>query len=69
MSEWQPISTAPKDSEIIATDGEFAFITQWSRYVSGSGFGMSHSEESFYDDMHPTHWKRIGKLPKIEEDH
>lgn len=55
--QWKPISTAPKDREILAKRGELVFITKYTpETVEGSGFGVIHSCCGFYEDQKPTHW-------------
>jgi hypothetical protein len=64
MSEWQDISTAPKDRRcLFAYDGDGIFLGEWSDYWQNF-----HPEdrpvELFDEGEGPTHWMPLPDPPK-----
>ena len=62
--DWQPIETAPKDREIIGTDGEEIFMFEWNSldwaYSYDGGVVVIHPS--------PTHWMPLPELPQGRPD-
>ena len=67
MSEWQPISTAPKDTPILATDGKLIIVLMRGTcggedWPDSVGFGGYEWEWDFeWKDL--THWMPLPEAP------
>lgn len=60
LNGWFDISVAPRSGEILIKNGDNVFISEYRPdVVDGSGFGSIHSCCGYYEDIEPTHWKRI----------
>jgi hypothetical protein len=61
--KWQPIETAPKDREILATDGCYRTSIEWYKFDDFWALtcpGDNCADSSF----EPTHWMELPDLPK-----
>lgn len=65
---WQPIETAPKDAEILMTDGAIVTIGWWEneiddeesgRFLPGEWIAMAATNQ-------PTHWMSLPSSPERE---
>lgn len=65
MSEWKPISTAPRDgTDILITDKDDISVVYWNKYywaIVCCG-GWDPDNEFYY----PTHWMPLPALPEEE---
>lgn len=60
LDGWLEISSAPKSGEVLVKNGDYVYISEYRpSEVDGSGFGVIHSCCGSYEDIKPTHWKRI----------
>lgn len=55
---WQPIDTAPKDRPILAYEGGFFDVVDWSDL----GEWRSH-----YETVEPTHWMELPSPPEAAQ--
>ena len=63
--QWQPIETAPKDSEILVWDGKDIWLveTEFGMYPKENGCGCCSSSVHY----EATHWMPLPKPPKETE--
>ena len=62
MTDWQPIETAPKDSEILVWDGKDIWLveTEFGMYPKHNGCGCCSSSVHY----EATHWMPLPEPPK-----
>jgi len=65
MTDWQPIETAPEDSEILVWDGKDIWLveTEFGMYPKHNGCGCCSSSVHY----EATHWMPLPKPPKEDE--
>ena len=63
--QWQPIETAPKDSEILVWDGKDIWLveTEFGMYPKHNGCGCCSSSVHY----EATHWMLLPEPPKETE--
>jgi hypothetical protein len=71
MMEWQPIDTAPAETDVIVADpdrlsGEFHISIAWRHAESGKWW-RPHSGPSLASYIMPTHWMPLPAPPTTEE--
>ncbi len=60
--KWQPIATAPKDTDILGWDGHDMRVTVWMTRPGGAGwFEQTDRYEIYFWD--PTHWMPLPEPP------
>jgi hypothetical protein len=71
MSDWQDISTAPKDVNIIAADasdgwvGEVYWYNRHSEYLGGGpGWMIANCDSEYGSLVEATHWQPLPSPPK-----
>ena len=72
MSEWQPISTAPRDGTpilIARKDETFGWVRGWATWVDVRGISgwLSHGFCEIPGNLglaHPTHWMPLPEPPR-----
>lgn len=60
--EWQPIETAPNDTEIVATDGSYIFCGIFKQFMGRNGVRFHYLDQS-KDYWFPTHWMPMPPPP------
>jgi hypothetical protein len=71
MMEWQPIETAPDETDVIVANpdrisGEHHVSIAW-RHVESGKWWRPHSGPSLASCITPTHWMPLPDPPKMEE--
>ena len=67
MSEWQPISTAPRDgTRVLLGYSEGDWIGAWVSYSTVSNGGYRLTFDEMFDGVEPTHWAPLPEPPKVE---
>jgi hypothetical protein len=72
MMEWQPIETAPDETEVIVANqdwlsGNFHISTAWRHAESGKWW-RPHSGPSLASNITPTHWMPLPAPPPTTEE-